>query len=36
MVLNTKVKMLEQLYNLLTEAHMMTGVDIWGLEDGWK
>lgn len=30
------VRILEQLCNSLTESHMMTGVEIWRLEDGWK
>jgi hypothetical protein len=33
---NIEVKVLEQLYNMLVESCMMTGVEIWGLEDGWK
>jgi hypothetical protein len=31
---NIEVK--EQVYNALVESRMMTGVEIWGLEDGWK
>jgi hypothetical protein len=31
-----EVKVLEQVYNALVESLMMTGVEIWGLEDGWK
>jgi hypothetical protein len=27
---------LEQIYNSLIESLMMTGVEIWGLEGGWK
>jgi hypothetical protein len=34
--LNIEVKVLEQVYNALVESRMMTGVEIWGLEDGWK
>jgi hypothetical protein len=33
---NIEVKVLEELYNSLVESHMMTGVEIWELEDGWK
>jgi hypothetical protein len=33
---NIQVKVLEQVYNALVESRMMTGVEIWGLEDGWK
>jgi hypothetical protein len=33
---NIEVKVLEQLYNTLVESHMMTEVEILGLEDGWK
>jgi hypothetical protein len=33
---NIEVKVLEQLDNTLVESRMMTGVEIWGLEDGWK
>jgi hypothetical protein len=33
---NIEVKVLEQVYNALIESRMMTGVEIWGLEDGWK
>jgi hypothetical protein len=33
---NIKVKVLEQVYNALVESRMITGVEIWGLEDGWK
>jgi hypothetical protein len=33
---NIEVKVLEQVYNALVESRMMTGVEIWGLEDGWK
>jgi hypothetical protein len=33
---NIEVKVLEQLYNALVESRMMTGVEIWWLEDGWK
>jgi hypothetical protein len=33
---NIEVKVLEQVYNALLESRMMTGVEIWGLEDGWK
>jgi hypothetical protein len=33
---NIKVKVLEQAYNALVESRMTTGVEIWGLEDGWK
>jgi hypothetical protein len=33
---NIEVKISEQLYNALVESRMMTGVEIWGLEDGWK
>jgi hypothetical protein len=33
---NMEVKILKQLYNALVESRMMTGVEIWGLEDGWK
>jgi hypothetical protein len=33
---NIEVKVIEQVYNALVESHMMTGVEIWGLEDGWK
>jgi hypothetical protein len=33
---NIEVKVLEQLYNVSEESRMMTGVEIWGLEDGWK
>jgi hypothetical protein len=33
---NIEVKVLEQVYNALVESRMMTGVEIWGVEDGWK
>jgi hypothetical protein len=33
---NIEVKVLEKVYNALVESRMMTGVEIWGLEDGWK
>jgi hypothetical protein len=33
---NIEVKVLKQVYNALVESRMMTGVEIWGLEDGWK
>jgi hypothetical protein len=33
---NIEVKVLEQVYNALVESRMMTGVEIWGLEGGWK
>jgi hypothetical protein len=33
---NIEVKISEQLYNALVQPRMMTGVEIWGLEDGWK
>jgi hypothetical protein len=33
---NIEVKVLEQVYNALLESRMLTGVEIWGLEDGWK
>jgi hypothetical protein len=33
---NIEVKVLEQVYNTLVESRMMTGVEIWGLEDGWQ
>jgi hypothetical protein len=33
---NIDVKVLKQLYNALVESRMMTAVEIWGLEDGWK
>jgi hypothetical protein len=33
---NIEVKVLEQVHNALVESRMMTGVEIWGLEDGWK
>jgi hypothetical protein len=33
---NIEVKVLEQVYNALVESRMMTGVEIWGLVDGWK
>jgi hypothetical protein len=33
---NIEVKVLEEVYNALVESRMMTGVEIWGLEDGWK
>jgi hypothetical protein len=31
---NIEVKVLERLYNLLVQSCTMTGVGIWGLEDG--
>jgi hypothetical protein len=34
--LNIEVKVVEQVYNAPIESRMMTGVEIWGLEDGWK
>jgi hypothetical protein len=33
---NIQVKVLGQIYNSLIESRMMTGVEIWGLEGGWK
>jgi hypothetical protein len=33
---NIEVKVLKQVYNALVKSRMMTGVEIWGLEDGWK
>jgi hypothetical protein len=33
---NIEVKVAEQVYNALVESRMMAGVEIWGLEDGWK
>jgi hypothetical protein len=33
---NIEVKVLEQVYDALVDSRMMTGVEIWGLEDGWK
>jgi hypothetical protein len=33
---NIEVKVLEQVYNALVESRMMTGVEIWGFEDGWE
>jgi ribosomal protein L11 methylase PrmA len=33
---NIEVKVLEQVYNALVESRMMTGAEIWGVEDGWK
>lgn len=33
---NIEVKILEQLYNLLTVSCMMAHVEIWGLDDGWQ
>jgi hypothetical protein len=31
-----EVKVLKQVYNALVVSRMMTGVEIWGLGDGWK
>jgi hypothetical protein len=31
---NIEVKVLVQIYNALVASRMMTGVEIWGLEDG--
>jgi hypothetical protein len=33
---NMGINMLEQLYVSLIESRMMTGVEIWGLDDGWR
>jgi hypothetical protein len=33
---NTGINILEQLYESLIESRMMTGVEIWGLDDGWR
>jgi hypothetical protein len=33
---NIEVKVLEQVCYTLVESRMTTGVEIWGLEDGWK
>jgi hypothetical protein len=33
---NIEVKALEQFHNSQTETCNMTGVEVWGLEDGWK
>jgi hypothetical protein len=30
------INILEQLYVSLIESRMMTGVEIWGLDDGWR
>jgi hypothetical protein len=35
-VQNIRVKVLEQVYNSLIESRVMTGVEIRGLEGGWK
>jgi hypothetical protein len=31
-----RINILEQLYVTLVESRMMTGVEIWGLDDGWR
>jgi hypothetical protein len=33
---NMEINILEQLYVSLIESRMMTGVEIWGLDDGWR
>jgi hypothetical protein len=33
---NMGINILEQLYVPLIESRMMTGVEIWGLDDGWR
>jgi hypothetical protein len=33
---NMGINILEQLYVSLIESRMMTGVEIWGLDDGWR
>jgi hypothetical protein len=35
-VSNIEVKILEQIHNLLAELRMLTGVEMLGLEGGWK
>jgi hypothetical protein len=30
------INILEQLYVSLIESRMMTGIEIWGLDDGWR
>jgi hypothetical protein len=33
---NIGINILEQLYVSLIESRMMTAVEIWGLDDGWR
>jgi hypothetical protein len=33
---NMGINILEQLYVSLIESRIMTGVEIWGLDDGWR